>query len=114
MVDGYAFFLHALLDLKQVGGLPYRLLVYSPDHQEKTAVDETLISQLRKMVWSYTYSQEYSMFVIHCENTTEAGEIYSFVKSLKGVTNVRTDIIEEQITVQDWIDDEIEMILTKP
>ncbi len=49
------------------------------------------------------------MFVLYCENVTEAKEISDLVRNADGVSALRMDIIENQITVQDWIDDEIEM-----
>src|SRR5579875_569812 len=110
MVERYAFFLHALIDLKKVGGLAYRMLLYSKEPRKKEKIDELIADKIgEKVEWSYTFSEEYSMFVLYCENVTEAKEISDLVRNADGVSALRMDIIENQITVQDWIDDEIEM-----
>lgn len=108
MVAGYAFFLHASIDVKKLGGLACRLLLYCRDQEKKRAVDDAIIARFDKIEWLYTVSEEYSMFVMHCENTAEAEEMESWVKGQEGVDEVRVDVIEEQVTVQEWLGEEIE------
>jgi DNA-binding Lrp family transcriptional regulator len=108
MVERYAFFLHALINLKKVGGLGYRLLIQTSDSEKKAEIDETILKRVEEnLEWSFTFSDEYSMFVFYCENSAEAKEISESVGKLDGVNTFRMDIIEEQITIQDWIDEEI-------
>ena len=106
MEEGYAFFLHAAVDFKKLGGLAYRMLVYC-NNKKKSYIDELILTKINNVEWSYTFAVEYSMFVIHCENTAEIERISSLVKDVDGIKEVKMDIIEEQITVQDWIQDEI-------
>ena len=73
----------------------------------KSKMDQSILSKVETVEWSYTYSDDYSMFVVYCENLAQAEQISSTVKKVEGVGSVRMDIIEDQITVQDWIDDEI-------
>jgi DNA-binding Lrp family transcriptional regulator len=107
MVDGFAFFLHASVDFRKLGGLAYRLLVRTDNPANKSKMDQSILSKVETVEWSYTYSDEYSMFVVYCENLAQAEQVSSTVKKVEGVGSVRMDIIEDQITVQDWIDDEI-------
>ncbi len=110
MVEGYAFFLHALIDLKKVGGLAYRMLLYSKDPEKKAKLDELILTKFEeKIEWSYTFSEEYSMYVMYCENVTEAKEISDFTRNADGASALRMDIIENQITVNDWFEDEVAM-----
>ncbi|MHB8568295.1 MAG: Lrp/AsnC family transcriptional regulator [Nitrososphaerales archaeon] len=108
MVENYTFFLHALIDLKKVGGLAYRMLLYSKDPDKKSKIDESVASKIEENIeWAYTLSDEYSMFALYCENVTQAREISDFISKIDGVSTLRMDIIENQITIHDWIDDEI-------
>jgi DNA-binding Lrp family transcriptional regulator len=110
MVEQYAFFLHALIDLKKVGGLAYRLLLQTKDPDKKAKIDDTVSSKIGdNLQWSYTFSDEYSMFALYCENVTQARDISDFVRNVDGISAVRMDIIENQVTIRDWIDDEIAM-----
>jgi len=109
MVRDYAFFLHAVIDFKKLGGLAYRMLLYSKDPEKKAKIDEAIFAKIETIEWSYIFSKEYSMFVVYCENVSEAKEISNFVEALDGVSKLTMDLIDDQITVQDWIEDEIEM-----
>jgi DNA-binding Lrp family transcriptional regulator len=113
MIQGYVFFLHAAIDLKKLGGLACRMLLYCEDPVKKRIIDDSILTKFNKIEWMYTVSNQYSMFVMHCENTAEAEGISSWVKSLEGVREVRMDIIEEQITVSEWLEEEIEMHLSQ-
>jgi len=112
MEDEFAFFLHAQVNLSKLGGVAYRLLTYCDDIAKKGAIDDYVLSSIKNVEWSYTLSDEYSMFIIHCENTIEAEHIMNLVKKQDGVSKLRMDIIEDQITVEDWIDEEIEQRIT--
>ncbi len=58
MVERYAFFLHALIDLKKVGGLAYRMLLYSKEPRKKEKIDELIADKIgEKVEWSYTFSE---------------------------------------------------------
>ena len=110
IVERYAFFLHALIDLKKVGGLAYRMLLYSNKPEKKEKTDELIADKIGERIeWSYTFSEEYSMFALYCESVVEAKDIADLVRNADGLSSLRMDIIENQITIQDWIDDEIKM-----
>jgi DNA-binding Lrp family transcriptional regulator len=109
MVAGYAFFLHAEIDFKKLGGLAYRMLLHFNDPGKKAKADELVLAEIEKIEWSYTLSEEYSMFILHCENVAEAENISNFARNLDGLREFRMDIIDDQITVHDWIDEEIEL-----
>jgi hypothetical protein len=89
------------------------MLLYCEDPVKKRVIDDSILTKFNKIEWMYTVSNQYSMFVMHCENTAEAEGISSWAKSLEGVREVRMDIIEEQITVSEWLEEEIEMRLSQ-
>ncbi len=107
MMENFAFFLHTEIDFKRLGGLAYRMLLRFGDSGKKAKADE-LLHKNEKVEWSYTLSDEYSMFILHCENLAEAEGMTQFARNLDGVTDLRTDTIDDQITVNDWIVGEIE------
>jgi DNA-binding Lrp family transcriptional regulator len=108
MIEGYAFFLHTAMDLRRLGGLACRLLIQSGNPAKKRAADEAILKKLNKIEWIYTVSDNYSMFVMHCENTAEADQISGWASGMSGIDRATMDIIDDQITVQDWLDEEIE------
>lgn len=108
MVQGNAFFLDAILNLKKLSGFGCRLLVSCEDPRAKKSVDAKVLTKAgERLDWSNTGSSQYSMFAVHCENTSEAENISRWVRSLSGVKEVRMGIMEEQVNVNEWLREEI-------
>jgi len=113
LVEGNAFYLDPVLDLGKVGGVRCRLWVVC-EASKKEAIDQMILSGLRRIISTHTAPQEYSLFVVHCANASEVQEISEWVGKLEGVKEVRSNIDVEHIHVQEWLDGEIERRLSMP
>jgi len=117
LVEGNAFYLDPILDLGKVGGTRCRFWVTS-EPSRKRAVDEAILSGLRRIISMHMAPEEYSLFVAHLSNASEVQEILQWMKKVEGVREVRLTLEVEHIHVQDWLEGEIEKRLstraTKP
>jgi DNA-binding Lrp family transcriptional regulator len=111
LVDGNAFYLDPLLDLGKVGGVRGRFWVTS-EASWKQAVDKTILLGLQRIISTHTAPQEYSLFIAHLSNVSEVQERLLWMKQLAGVREVRSTIEVEHIHVQDWLEGEIDMMLS--
>ena len=111
LVDGNAFYLDPLLALEKVGGVRGRFWVTS-EASWKQAVDKTILSGLQRIISTHTAPQEYSLFIAHLSNVSEVQERLLWMKQLAGVREVRSTIEVEHIHVQEWLEGEIDMMLS--
>ena len=111
MVGGNAFYLDPLLDLGKVGGVRCRFWVTS-EASRKRAVDEAILSELHRIIFTHTAPQEYSLFVAHVANASEVEEILEWMKRLNGVREVRSTIEVDHIHVHEWVEGEIQKRLS--
>ena len=107
MMSSSAFFMQPLLDLRKAMGVtPCQLLVKcSPS--SKRAIDEAITSRFERMVFRLTNSETHSTFTILCSNVGEMKDVGGWAKSQPGVVFAKTDILEQQDYVHDWIEREI-------
>jgi DNA-binding Lrp family transcriptional regulator len=112
MIEGKAVYLAGDAQVGAVGGLMCCFLVFSPDHEKKKAVDDSIQSSFDRIGISDFSPEEYSVFGMHCENPPEADRVLEEVKAFDGVQNARMNIMNELILVQDWMMDEIERHMT--
>ena len=113
LIEGNAFYLDPVLDLGKVGGVRCRLWVVC-EASKKETVDKQILSGLKRIISTHTAPREYSLFVVHCANTSEVQGISQWVGKLEGVKEVRSNIDVEHIHVQDWLGGEIERRLSMP
>jgi hypothetical protein len=114
MMSSSAFFMQPLLDLrKALGVTPCQLLVKcSPP--SKRALDEAIASRFKRMVFKLTNSETHSAFTILCSNAGEVKEIHRWAKSQPGVEFAKTDILEQQDYVHDWLEREVKNRIREP
>ena len=112
LVDGNAFYLDPILDVRKVGGIRCRFWVTS-EASRKQAVDKAILSGLPRIISTHLAPREYSLFFAHLSNASEVREILKWMKKLGGVREVRLTIGVEIIHVQEWLEGEIEKRLSK-
>ena len=108
MMGGYAFFLDADVDLSKLGGSAFALLVQYDDVSKKGQIDHRILERVGSMSWTNTTASMHSMFVTHCENVVDGERLYRWVGGLDGIGQTRMGIIQEKITVKDWLSEELE------
>ena len=111
LVDEHAFYLDPILDLRNVGGIRCRFWVTS-EASWKKSVDKAILSGLRRVISTHTAPEEYSLFIAHLSNLSEAQDRLLWMKQLGGVRDVRSTIEVEHIHVQEWVKHEIEKRLS--
>ena len=107
MMGSSAFFVQPVLDLrKAVGVTPCQLLVEcSPEN--KREVDDLVVSKFERMVFRLTNSETHSVFTILCSNVSEMKEILKWARAQEGVRLAKTDILEDQDYVHEWLEREV-------
>lgn len=112
MAEDHAFFLDGLTDFRRLGGLAYRLLIAYKSGEGKAQADRQLLSTVGNIEWSFTDSKLHSMFILVCENVDESERISGFVRGLAGVGDLSMDIIRDQTTFHERIQDQIDTKIT--
>jgi DNA-binding Lrp family transcriptional regulator len=113
MMASSAFFMQPLLNLRKAMGVtPCQLLVKCTPEKKRT-IDEAIASRFERTVFKLTNSDTHSMFTILCTNVGETKEILSWAKSQTGVVLAKTDIIEQQDYVYDWLEQEVKNRIEK-
>lgn len=107
LVEGNAFYLEPLLDVRKVGGVRCRFWVVC-DANKKNVIDRKALSTLNGIISTHTAPKEYSLFIVHLGNASEVQEISDWLEKLDGVKEVRTNIDVEHIHVDKWLTHEIE------
>ena len=107
MMGSSAFFVQPVLDLrKAVGVTPCQLLIEcSPE--KKRAIDDLVIAKFERMVFRLTNSETHSVFTILCSNVSEMKEILKWARAKEGVRLAKTDILEDQDYVHEWLEREV-------
>jgi len=104
MMESSAFFMQPLLNLRKAMGVtPCQLLVICAPTR-KRAIDDAIASRFERTVFRLTNSDTHSMFTILCTNVGEMKEILAWARSQPGVEFARTDILEQQDYVYDWLE----------
>lgn len=113
MVEGNAFYLDPLLDVRKVGGVRGRFWIVC-EPEKKREIDAKVRDKLNKIISTHTAPLEYSLYMVHCANTSEVQEISNWLKKQKGVKEVRTNMDVDHIHVNEWLAKEIEKRLATP
>ena len=107
MMESSAFFMQPLLNLRKAMGVtPCQLLVKCAP-AKKRAIDEAVASKFERTVFKLTNSDTHSTFTILCANVGEMKDILGWAKSQPGVELAKTDILEQQDYVHDWLEREV-------
>jgi len=108
MSEERAVYLQGTPNFRNFAGLSCVFLVFCPDGgRKKKAVDEIVLSKVRRIELSNTTANRYSTFVMVFDNLSEADEFVQRVKGIDGVTTVRMGIMKDLIVVQDWLREEV-------
>ncbi len=113
LVEGNAFYLDPLLDVRKGGGVSTRFWIVC-EADKKKAIDAKFQSEIKRIVSTHTAPQEYSLFIVHCANASEVKEISQWLEKLDGVKEVRSNIDVEHIHVEKWLIEEIDKLLSGP
>jgi DNA-binding Lrp family transcriptional regulator len=108
MTKGNAFFMLAVVDFKKITAVPCNFRIFCPDRGKKRALDNLILSKQGQIYFAHTSAAEHSSFSLVCANVAEAEEVYSWMRTLDGVKDVRMAIIREILPVHEWLDGEIE------
>jgi len=84
-----------------------------PDEAKRGEANKQIRAKLDRIVFSLTDVKGFSIFAQICVNLFESEEIQKWIKGLDGVSDVRVDIMRENILVDKWLDEEIEKRLSE-
>ncbi len=108
MAEDSSFFPNPIVDMKKVDGFAYLFLVWYLDRKEKSVTDAGLRQEIERLIFLDASADYYTVIAAVCRNVSEAGKILDFLKSRDGVKEVIVRIVEDMISVHDWIEHEIE------
>ncbi len=108
MAEDSSFFPNPIVDMKKVDGFAYLFLVWYLDRKEKSVTDAGLRQEIERIIFLDASADYYTVIAAVCRNVSEAGKILDFLKSRDGVKEVIVRIVEDMISVHDWIEHEIE------
>jgi DNA-binding Lrp family transcriptional regulator len=107
MMASSVFFMQPLLDLKKAMGVtPCHLLIKCAP-SEKRRIDDLVASRFERIVFRLTNSDTHSIFLILCMNIGEMKDVLDWARSQRGVELARTDIMEQQEYVHEWLEREV-------
>lgn len=104
MMASSAFFMQPLLNLKKAMGVTPCQLIVKCAPGKKRGIDDAIASKFERTVFRLTNSDTHSMFTILCTNVGEMRDILAWARSQPGVELARTDILEQQDYVYDWLE----------
>jgi DNA-binding Lrp family transcriptional regulator/ferredoxin len=110
LIEAFAFHLEIQLDFQRVAGMAFTLVVRYGNTAWKEHADGMILEKLGgSYEWSDTRSNpEYSVFSAFSDNVSEAEQTYQWVRTLKGVADVRMEIQDGRFVMGSWIDKEIQ------
>jgi len=108
LVDERGVYLQGVPNFQNFAGLSYVFLIMCPEPTRKKKVDQDILSNVSRIEIVNTSSEDVSTFVTMFENLSQVDGVTKYLRSLDGVSIVKTGIMKELIAVQDWLEDEIE------
>lgn len=110
LIEGRAFYLEVRVDFQRMAGLAYTLVVNYKDAAQKERADPAIVERLGEgYEWSDTRSDPtHSLFSAFSSNLGEAEQIVDWVRTLKGLADVRMGVEENRLALGAWIDEEIQ------
>ncbi|MCL4518583.1 MAG: AsnC family transcriptional regulator [Thaumarchaeota archaeon] len=112
LTEERAVYLQGTPNFRNFAGLSCLFLVHCPRIEKKKAIDDMLLSKVKRIELANTSAREYSTFVTVFDNLSEADEFVEAIRGLDGVVKVKIGVMKELIVVQDWLRDEIGRRLT--
>lgn len=113
MTEARAIYSYGTNDVKRTPGMTYFFLVNFANEAKKREVDGKILSGLGNLVFVDTRDRQYSVYTAVFRNIGEADETHRWIKSLDGAENTRMSMMREIISVQDWLDKEIDKHLNE-
>jgi DNA-binding Lrp family transcriptional regulator len=108
MMSSSAFFMQPILDLRHAMGVTPCQLLVEAEPEEKRDLDEEVRKKYERVPFRLTNSRTHSIFTILCSNVAEMKDIQAWARAHKGVRFARTDILEEQVYVRRWLEQEVD------
>jgi len=108
LVDERGVYLQGVPNFQNFAGLSCVFLIMCPEPTRKKKVDQDILSNVSRIEIVNTSSEDVSTFVTMFENLSQVDGVTKYLRSLDGVSIVKTGIMKELIAVQDWLEDEIE------
>jgi DNA-binding Lrp family transcriptional regulator len=102
-----ALFMQPVLDLRKASGVTPCQLLIECSPERKRAIDESVGSKFERIVFRLTNSGTHSIFTILCTNVGETKEILKWAREQEGVRMAKTDILENQEYVYEWLEREV-------
>ena len=113
MTENNSIFMLPELDYDKSLGVACDFLIICPDETKRNEVNKLMRQKLERVVFSLTDVKGFSIFALICPNLSEGEEVQRWLKGLDGVSEVRVDIMRENILVGRWLDQEIERQLSE-
>ena len=108
MMSSSSFFIQPVLDLRKASGVTPCQLLIKCSPEKKRAIDDSVGAKFERIVFRLTNSETHSIFTVLCSNIPEMKDILKWVRAQDGVRLARTDILEEQDYVHEWLDREVQ------
>ena len=108
MTENSSIFMLPELNYDKSLGVACDYLVVCSDEAKRREVNSQMRAKLDRVVFSLTDVKGFSIFALICVNLSEGEQIHKWIKGLDGVSEVRVDIMRENILVEKWLDEEIE------
>ena len=108
MTENNSIFMLPELDYDRSLGVACDFLIVCPDETKRSEVNKLMRAKLERVVFSLTDVKGFSIFALICPNLSESEEVHRWLKGLDGVSEVRVDIMRENILVDRWLDEEID------
>lgn len=109
MTEDISFFPNPIVDVKKVNGFVYLFVVsYHNKKENKFATDAALRKEIERIIFLDTNAEYYTVIAAVFKNISEANKISDWLKAQEGVNEVIVRLVEDMISVSDWIEQEIE------
>ena len=108
MTENNCIFMLPEINYDKSNGVASDFLIVCPDEAKRGEANKQIRAKLDRIVFSLTDVKGFSIFAQICVNLFESEEIQKWIKGLDGVSDVRVDIMRENILVDKWLDEEIE------
>jgi DNA-binding Lrp family transcriptional regulator len=107
-----AFFHMVRIGFENVDGLTCSVFVFYSDETKKSNADNEIASRLNALVFSATAGTRISQFTFICRNVVEAEDIRQWIQTLEGIKKIVMGLVTKYLLVTDWLDYEIERIIS--
>ncbi len=113
MIDARSFFLETVLNLKRMkGGVLCYLRVLPAEGRRGDELQRAVFSKVDKVGASRTIlahsDPPVQVFVIYCDSVGEVSGILKRVRAIESVKEARADVLEERLSIHEWLDEQIE------